>query len=88
MSLARYAKRRDDNEKPIVDGLTALGFEVERLDVCDLIVRRRSWPPDKLRLLEVKSARGSLTPRQKLFRLRFPVAVVRSLDEALEALLR
>jgi len=42
VSLARYAKRRDENEPEIVEGLRQCGFQVRRLDLSDLLVRRRS----------------------------------------------
>jgi hypothetical protein len=42
MSLARYAKRRDETERAIVEALRAVGADVLRIDrPCDLLVRFR-----------------------------------------------
>lgn len=84
MSLNRYAKKRDANERDIIDLLERHGYVVEQLDVCDLLVtdamlERPKW------LLEVKSKHGRLTPRQVEFRKKFRVHVVRNGVEALAA---
>ena len=84
MSLNRYARKRDANERDIIDALEMHGYVVEQLDVCDLLVtdamlERPKW------LLEVKSKRGKLTPRQVEFRKKFRVHVVRNRVEALAA---
>lgn len=84
MSLNRYAKKRDANERGIIEMLQCHGYDVEPLGDApfDLLVTwdRRLW------LLEVKGKRGTLTPRQVAFRKRFPVSVVRNGIEALAAL--
>lgn len=84
MSLNRYAKKRDDNERGIIDMLESHGYVVEQLDVCDLLVTDAPGGPPKW-LLEVKSKRGKLTPRQVEFRKKFLVHVVRTAVEALAA---
>lgn len=82
MSLNRYAKRRDANERGIIDMLQSHGYVVEQLDVCDLLVTDAMQAQPKW-LLEVKSKRGKLTPRQVEFRKKFRVHVVRNGVEAL-----
>jgi hypothetical protein len=81
MSLHRYAAKRDENERAIIDALVAVGCSVEQLDVIDLLVERAG----KKFLLEVKSRKGKLTPRQAKFRRRFTFVVVRTPQEALAA---
>tara|TARA_R110000822_G_scaffold187183_3_gene325971 strand:- start:831 stop:1124 length:294 start_codon:yes stop_codon:yes gene_type:complete len=84
MSLNRYAKNRDTNEREIVDGLRAIGARVVQIDrPVDLLVgyRRRTF------LLEVKSGRGRLTPLQVEFFEAWSggtAVVVRSLEEAID----
>ena len=92
MSLARYAKKRDANEKAIVTALERAGALVLRLDVpCDLLVGLRGvW-----RLLEVKDGEKPpsarlLTGMQAIFAQdcqghKMPFAVVTSPEEALLA---
>lgn len=92
MSLARYAKRRDANEKDVVAALERAGALVLHLDVpCDLLVGiRGSW-----RLVEVKDgskpkSERLLTGMQALFAQdcqghKLPFAVVTSPEEALLA---
>lgn len=84
MSLNRWAKKRDANERGIIDMLEARGYVVEQLDVCDLLVTDEPGGPPKW-LLEVKSKRGKLTPRQIRFRAKFRVTVVRDGVQALAA---
>lgn len=77
------ARKRDVNEKAIVEALEHVGAAVFRLNgagVPDLLVAYRGrWQP-----MEVKSARGRLTARQAdtLFRAG-PIPIVRSVAEAL-----
>lgn len=85
MSLSRYAKKRDSNEREIIDALEKVGCSVEPLDVVDLLVERAG----KLFLLEVKGLRNkrgdakSLTPAQVAFRRRFKFHVVCTPEDAL-----
>ncbi len=62
MSLARFAKRRDANQRPIVDALEQVGAEVWITDrPADLLVWfRRQW-----HVLEVKTKCGRLSPLQE-----------------------
>jgi hypothetical protein len=58
MSLNRYAKKRDTAEPGIIDALERAGFDVWQRDDPDLFVRKRSWAPGIVQLLEVKTGRG------------------------------
>jgi hypothetical protein len=92
MSLARFAKKRDSAEPPIVVALENAGWLVEKLDrPCDLLC----WKDGKgFRALEVKTGRGKkLTvvrdKRQKAqidFLLLTKTPIVRTPEEALRAL--
>ena len=66
MSLNRHNPKRDDNELDITNELQRLGvqtFRSDRAGTPDLFVihRGRWWP------LEVKSAKGRLTPAQEQY---------------------
>ena len=83
--------RVDANQQPIVDGLRALGYSVDiqsrfRGHRWDLTVFHPSWPRWEVRLLEVKAPGGKWTPGELEFGAEFPVTVVHSLEECLEAL--
>ena len=77
----RLAAKRDYVEPDIIEALEEIGISVLRLSApgCpDLLC----WHPlEGFRLLEVKHARGRLTPLQKAFGM--PFSVVRSVAEAL-----
>lgn len=79
------ARKRDTNEAAIVDALHAVGAVVFRLSVpgCpDLLVGFRGrWQP-----MEVKSETGTLTPLQWRGRGEHAYPIVRSVDDALEAI--
>lgn len=85
----RTRARRDASEAPIIQALELKGWSVFRLNdpgFPDLLVARRGV----VRLLEVKSKRGAVNPRQaalhrRLFANGVPVHVVRNQDEAIEA---
>ena len=87
MALARYANRRDANEKEIVQALEAIGCTVWRLDEpVDLLVGRgaRNW------LLEVKDPSKprrdrQLTDNQKKFFASWQ-GQVRKIETAEEAI--
>jgi hypothetical protein len=89
VSLARFAKRRDANERDIIDGLEKLGMLVFQSDQpCDLFVFI-PWKPVEmcLRALEVKpkkNAKWQPGQRERLAKLRIPV--VTDLAEAIAAL--
>jgi len=85
-----YARKRDANERDIVDGLRDLGCYVIQENNVDLWVlppRSTSWTP-----LEVKTEHGRLTSYQnKLHQdlrdnYQYEIPVVKTLDEALQAL--
>ncbi len=87
MSLNRYAKTRDDNERGIIDALKHAGALVIQLDQpCDLLVGfGRQWF-----LLEVKMPGKKLTPAQDVFFADWAAhgecglaTIVRSASEAL-----
>lgn len=103
MSLKRHAAKRDANEAAIVEALEKCGASVVRLSEkgCpDLLVGylgpHCEFPGCTLhgsmrtvRLLEVKTKRGTLTADQERWRERWngprPITV-RSVDEALQAI--
>ncbi len=79
------ARKRDSNEKAIVEALEARGAIIYHLSgkgIPDLLVsfRGRWWP------VEVKSAKGRLTPAQVKADRLSPFQVVRSVEEAIETL--
>lgn len=85
----RRAARRDDNEGALVQAIEAAGWAVFRVSdegLPDLFVVRRG----ECRWIEVKGAKGKLTPAQEKVHARlkangFSVFVVRTVDEALAA---
>jgi hypothetical protein len=82
VSLNRYDKRRDDNEKTIVDDLRKVGAIVERLDKPDLIVRFAG----RVYLMEVTNPDNKYRKREKEqreFLDTFGIPEVRTSDEAL-----
>ena len=94
MSLARFAKRRDQNEAEIVKALRRIGAVVWQLDTpADLLVGHHG----QFFTLEVKDgalspSRRALTPLETTYALicqdhGLPHRVVVSLEEALAAVL-
>lgn len=82
----RQAAKRDANESKIVSALEAVGCSVTRLSqkgVPDLLVGRQGVNY----LLEVKEAKGTLTPDQRDFAAMWNgrATIVRTVEEALEA---
>ena len=78
------AKRVDANHGAIRDTLRRLGWRI--LDVsdcaglCDLLAHRGGI----LRMVEVKTAKGTLTARQQeLMAEGWPIVIVRSVEDAL-----
>lgn len=64
MTLNRYAKRRDENEPPIVKALRKAGVQVWYLDQpVDLLTAYQK----EFRLLEVKDEKKNLTVEQAAF---------------------
>jgi hypothetical protein len=83
----RLRGRTDMNQAEILDALRAIGAECRSLAALgsgmgDLLVAFRR----RLFLLEVKTTRGQLTADQMTFHKRWPVAIVRSVDDALDAI--
>lgn len=90
MSLARFAKKRDDNEREIIQALEHYGALVLQLDrPCDLLVGYgRQWV-----LMECKMPGAKLTPSQGEFFEAWSkhancglAVVVRNASEALSAI--
>ena len=93
MSLNRYARRRDANERTIIDTLRAHGAVVYQLDSpADLLVGyRQKWfllevkdgaKPPSARALTMAEAQVELACRID----RLPYAVISSAAEALQAI--
>lgn len=80
MRRVGQARKRDANEKPIVDALRAIGAHVTRISgegAPDLLVRFQG----RLSAFEVKSRKGTRTDAQE--DSNWPI--VRTVGEALEA---
>lgn len=90
MSYARFARRVDEVQPEIVDGLRSYGYHVEIIGrPVDLMVRKDWWPVNCWALLEVKSPgkrprKDQL--RQQEFCMQHRVPQVRTLDEAVACL--
>jgi hypothetical protein len=80
----RRASKRDSNETVIVEALRKAGFLVSEGGwLCDLIVY--DCNEDRTHYIEVKNARGRLTPTQEgAIEKGWPIRVVRSVEEAFE----
>jgi DNA-binding transcriptional regulator PaaX len=80
-------KRVDGNQTAIVSALRRTGWLVQSLaglgfGVPDLMVYHRAT--DRMLLLELKTARGRITPQQRrLLDEGWPILIVRSVEEAL-----
>ena len=85
MTINRYAKRRDANEKVIFDALSSIPFlRVMRQDWIDLVVQNTSTGATYL--LEVKTEHGRLTKKQEaLIDDGWRIHVVTTIKEALDA---
>jgi hypothetical protein len=82
LSLARHAKRRDENEAGIIRDLRKVGAIVEQLDKPDLIVRFAF----RTYLMEVSNPANKYRKREKdqlEFLETFGIPIVTSSDEAL-----
>ncbi len=83
MSLARYAKRRDENEPEIMKGLRACGLQVRQQDFPDLLVRRRR--DGELWVIEIQGItryRKRSAEQLKLLE-EWQIPIVKTLTEAL-----
>lgn len=79
--------RVDDNQREIVVALRQVGARVAITSSVghgypDLTVLFR----DEIYLLEVKTAQGRLTPEERDFQALWPVSIVKTPKEALEAI--
>lgn len=82
MSLARHAKRRDANEREIVNTLKRAGCLVAKTDIVDLIVQRGA----ETMLIECKTKTGTRTALQRQMEADgWRVHIVRTPEEALKA---
>lgn len=85
----RRFTRKDQNHDPIVQALERAGVAVRDLShvgdgVSDLLVQHTKTRA--LMLLEIKrDEKAKLTEAQEKFRQRWPVTIVRSIEEALAA---
>ena len=85
MRRVGQARKRDANEQPIVEALERIGARVQKVSArgfCDLVV----YHGGVVLLLEVKGAKGKLTPAQVEHREDgWPVVIVRCEADALAA---
>ena len=87
MKCRGHNAKRDANEKTIIESLERIGCEVEPIQGCegmpDLLVALGS----RLFLLEVKNpdGRNRVEKGQEEFHARFKTTIVRTIEEALEA---
>lgn len=88
MTQTGFARRRDANEKEIVDALVSVGCAVTRLNekgVPDLLTGFNA----RTFLMEVKAGRNGLTPDQTRWVASWrgaPVPIVRSIEDALRVI--
>ena len=85
MSLNRWDKRTDSNERDIIRAMERLGAKIYRIaKPLDLLVcfHKRTL------LMEVKTDKGKLTPAQEQFLASWPgeAVIVHTVDEAIRAL--
>lgn len=88
MTVPRHAAKRDLNEPAIVQALEKVGCQVLRLDAVDLLILRSDGA---LTLLEIKTpaSRRRLTATQRrLLAGRWPIHIVTTIPEALDAVMR
>ena len=83
--MTLWAKRTDGNHAEIRDAMRAAGAEVVDMSgsgkgMPDTMV----WTQDgRLLLVEIKMPKGTLTATQVRFHARFPVHIVRSVEDAI-----
>ena len=84
--MTLWAKRTDGNHAEIRDAMRKAGAEVE-----DLSGSGRGMPDTlvytadgRLLLVEIKMPKGTLTAPQVRFHARFPVHIVRTVEDALK----
>lgn len=81
----RRAAKRDSNEAPIVNALRDAGYLVTEAGwLCDLMCLDPA--SGRITLLEVKAAKGKLTPLQEdAIAMGWPIRIVRSVEDAFNA---
>jgi hypothetical protein len=84
--MTLWAKRTDGNHADIRQAMRDAGADVEDMSGAgrgfpDTVVRTRD---DRVLLVEIKTPTGKLTPAQVKFHQRFPVHIVRTVEEAVE----
>ena len=85
MALRAYRNRRDANEQAIFTALKGLGAQVYPLNKpCDALICFKG----RVRLIEVKTLKGKLTPSQTLFASIWPMHIIRSPEEAIDFILK
>ncbi len=84
--MTLWAKRTDGNHAEIRDAMRQAGATVE-----DLSGSGKGFPDtlvytadERLLLVEIKMAKGTLTAAQVRFHARFPVHIVRSVEAAIQ----
>lgn len=85
--MSKYARKVDDNQADIVAALRAVGQQVVLMHAVgggfpDIIACRNG----RAHFIEIKSAKGRLTPAQKVFFAEWQgpeIRIVRSVDEAI-----
>lgn len=82
------ARKTDANHAQIRDAMRSAGAEVHDLSGCgggvaDTLVLTKDG---RLLLVEIKYKKGRITPAQEKFHARFPVAIVRTTEEAIALL--
>ena len=84
--MTLWAKRTDSNHSEIRDAMRKAGAEVE-----DMSGSGKGFPDTLvwtqhtgLMLVEIKMPKGTLTAPQVRFHARFPVHIVRSVEDALQ----
>jgi hypothetical protein len=85
MRRVGQTRRRDANEKPIVQALRQTGIIVQPISapgLADLVC----FDPlsGRFRLIEVKAAKGTLTPAQVEMHCSMPIDICRTPEEAMQ----
>lgn len=88
MSLNRFAKRRDETEKPIVAALREAGYLVKQQDFPDLVLRHPSSGQIFLMEVEGITKYRKRTAAQLKFLDDWHIPVVRDADAAFQALVQ
>lgn len=79
-----YRRRIDANHARLLSTLRKLGWEVWDSHAIPGFVDAVIYRAGMLRLIEIKTDDGKLTPAQQDLHRRFPVVILRSLDDCLK----